>query len=315
MRIAVVGAGGTGGFFGGLLARAGEDTTLIARGVQLAAILSGGLTVHSRHAGDFTLPIPVSGDAGAVGPVDLVLFCVKAYDATEAAEQIRPLIGERTAVLPLLNGIDHIDLLARTVGREHVLGGVAMVTAAITAPGVVTQSGGSGSILLGELDDQQSPRVERIAAALTHAGIAATITADIQAAMWDKLVFICGVSGMTALARLPIGTVLATPATREMLAGVFDEVEAVTRARGVALAPDAAGRAMRMAARLEPWARGSMAHDLATGHRMELDALNGAVVRLGRELGVPTPLNFAIAAALAPYIDGTPATIEPVPRG
>jgi 2-dehydropantoate 2-reductase len=311
MRIAVMGAGGTGGYFGSLLARAGEDLTLIARGTQLAAILANGLTVRSRLAGDFTIPIPISGDAREVGVVDLVLFCVKTYDAAPAAAQLAPLIGPETAVLPLLNGVEHVDLLAGAVGREHVLGGVAFVTANVSAPGVIVQSGGPGQVLLGELDGGRSARVERIAAALSKAGIATEIPPDIQLAMWEKFLFICGFSGLTALTRLPIGNVCAERPTCDLLAGVIAETADVARASGIPLPTEAVGHAMRIARDFEPWSSGSMAHDLAHGNRLELEALNGSVVRLGQQHGVPTPLSFAVYAALFPYVDGTPKLAQP----
>jgi 2-dehydropantoate 2-reductase len=310
MRIAVIGAGGTGGYFGGLLARAGEDVTLIARGTQLAAILAEGLTVHSRRAGDFTIPIPVTGDPAEVGPVDFVLFCVKTYDAVAAATQLPPLIGPDTAVLSVLNGVDSVRQLADAVGEPHMLGGVALVTASVTAPGEITQSGGPGSIALGELDNSRTPRVEAIADVLNHAGIPAEIPTNIHYAMWQKFAFICAFA-TTAVTRLPIGNVLATPATRDLYTGIAAEVEAVTRAVGATVLSDMVAASLRGTEGLEPWVRSSLAHDLATGHRLELDALNGAVVRLGREHGVPTPLNFAVYAALEPYLNGAPRKFAP----
>ncbi|HEX6798238.1 MAG TPA: 2-dehydropantoate 2-reductase [Ktedonobacterales bacterium] len=310
MRIAVIGAGGTGGYFGGLLARAGEDVTLVARGTQLAAILAEGLTVHSRRAGDFTIPIPVTGDTSEVGPVDFVLFCVKTYDAVAAAAQLPPLIGPDTAVLSVLNGVDSVRQLADVVGEPHMLGGVAMVTASVTAPGVVTQTGGQGAIALGELNNAHTPRVEAIADVLEHAGIPATVPANIHYAMWQKFAFICAFA-TTALTRLPIGNVLGTPATRDLYEGIAAEVEAVTRAVGAPVPPDMVATALHAAEGFEPWTRSSLAHDLASGHRLELDALNGAVVRLGRAHNVPTPLNFALYAALAPYLHGAPRVAAP----
>lgn len=308
MRIAVIGAGGTGGYFSGLLARAGEDVTLLARGTQLAAILAEGLTVHSRRTGDFTIPIPVSGDPAEIGPVDFVLFCVKTYDAEAAARLLPPLIGPDTAVLSVLNGVDSVRQLADVVGEPHMLGGIALITANVTAPGEITQTGGPGSLMLGELDNTRTPRVEAISDVLNHAGIPAEIPANVHYAMWQKFAFICAFA-TTALTRLPIGNVLGTPATRDLYTGIAAEVEAVTRAVGAPVPPDMVAASLRMAEAIEPWTRSSLAHDLATGHRMELDALNGAVVRLGRAHNVATPLNFAVYAALAPYLNGAPAVI------
>ncbi|WIG58015.1 MAG: 2-dehydropantoate 2-reductase [Ktedonobacterales bacterium] len=305
MRIAVVGSGGLGGYFGALLARAGEDVSFLARGAQLAAIRASGLTVQSRLSGDFTLPVRVTDEAREIGPVDLALFTVKSYGLEAAAEQCRPLVGAETTVLPLLNGIDATERLGATFGSERVLGGVALVTAAVAAPGVIAQTGGPGMLMLGELAGGISPRVEQIAARLQRAGIPASAEANIMGALWNKFVLICAFSGLTALTRLPIGPILSTPETRELYTGIMREVEAVARAHGVALPDEVIERTLALSSGMGASERGSMAHDLLNGRRMELETLNGTVVRLGRAHGIPTPLNFAIYAALKPYEQGT----------
>lgn len=306
MRIAVMGTGGTGGYFGGLLARAGEDVTFIARGAHLAALRDRGLAVTSRLAGDFTLPVRATDDPAGVGPVDLVLFCVKGYDTGSAAELIRPLIGPKTVVLPVQNGLDNAERIAAVVGREHVIGGVALITSAVEAPGVIAQAAGSGKILLGELPEGTGARTEAIARTFQNAGIAAEQRSDIRIALWDKFIFICAFSGVTALTRLPIGTILASSECSDLLRGVMEEAAAVGHATGVALPDDSVERGFALAGGFEPWARGSLYHDLAAGRRLELETLNGTVVRLGREHGVSTPLNFVVYAALQPYAEGTP---------
>src|SRR5918999_30388 len=306
MRAVVVGAGGTGGYFGGLLARAGHDVTFVARGAHLEALRARGLTVESRLAGTFTLPVRATEDPGELGPVDLVLFCVKTYDTDAAAESVRPLIRPQTMLLSLQNGIDNEDRIARTTGHSSGVGAAAYVVSAIKAPGVVAQTAGPGRIVLGDLDGGASARTERLRDVLQEAGIAAELHPDIRVVLWQKFLFICAFSGVTALTRLPIGTVLADPATHDLFRGTSEEVEAVARAEGVGLPDDFVERALETAAAVEPWGRGALYGDLAGGRRLELESLNGAVVRRGREHGVEAPLNFAIYAALRPYVAGTP---------
>jgi 2-dehydropantoate 2-reductase len=307
MRIAVVGAGGTGGFFGGLLARAGEDVAFIARGAHLGAIRERGLTVKSRFVGDFTVKAHATDDPAEVGPVDLVLFCVKAYDTETAAARMPPLVGPGTVVLPVQNGIDSAERIGRLVTPGAVIGGVAGVSAVIEAPGVIDHRAG-GRIDFGELAGGTSPRTERLLPVLRNAGIQAELRPDIRVALWEKFVRICGLSGLTALTRLPLGPVLGCPETRELFRGTLREVEAVGRAEGVALPADTVETAMALFAGAPSDVRGSLYYDLAAGRRLEIDTLNGTAVRLGRERDVPTPLNFAIYAALKPYAGGAPAS-------
>ena len=306
MRMAVIGAGGTGGYFGGLLARAGEDVTFIARGAQLEALRTQGLTLKSRLAGTFTLPVQATDNPSEVGPVDLILFCVKTYDTDTAAESIRPLIRPDTVLLSLQNGIDNEERIARVAGHASGIGAVAYVSSAIKAPGVVAQTSGPGKIILGELSGGASARTERLHNVLQRAGITVEVHSDIRVVLWQKFLFICAFSGVTAVTRLPIGTILADPETHDLFRGTVEEVEAVVRASGIDLPADCVEQAMATAAAAEPGARGSLYHDLAVGRRLELEGLNGEVVRRGREHGVLTPLNFAIYAALRPYVDGAP---------
>ena len=307
MRIAVMGAGGTGGYFGALLARAGEDVTFIARGAHLEAIRTSGLTVKSRLAGDFTLPVKATGDPSEVGPVELVLFCVKAYDTATAAEQIRPLVDPDTVVLSVQNGIENEEQIGRVVGSEPVIGAVSYVSSVIEAPGVIAHLlSVPGRIVFGELAGGMSSRTERLQSTFQRAGITAELRPDIRITLWDKFLFICAINGITALTRLPIGPILACPETKALYQGTMEEVEVVARASGVTLPDECVDQKLAFTTGLESSVRGSMYYDLAAGRRLELEALNGTAVRLGRERGIPTPLNFAIYAALKPYADGAP---------
>jgi 2-dehydropantoate 2-reductase len=307
MRIAVIGAGGTGGYFGGLLARGGQDVTFIARGTHLEALRAQGLTLESRLAGRFTIPVRATDDPSEIDPVDLILFCVKTYDTDAAAESIRPLIRPDTMLLSLQNGIDNEERIARTAGHTSGIGALAYIVSTIKAPGVVSQTAGPGKIVFGELGGGTSPRTERMHAVLQTAGIVVELHPDVQTAIWQKFLFICAFSGVTAVTRLPIGTILADPLTHALFRGTSEEVEAVARTSAIDLPADCVEQAMATAAAAEPWASSSLYRDLAGGRRLELESLNGEVVRRGREHGVSTPLNFAIYAALRPYVDGAPA--------
>ena len=306
MRMAVIGAGGTGGYFGGLLARAGEDVTFIARGAHLEALRTRGLTLESMLAGTFTVPVQATDDPSEVGPVDLILFCVKTYDTDAAAESIRPLIRPDTMLLSLQNGIGNEERIARVAGHTSAIGAVAYVSSAIKAPGVVAQTSGPGKIIFGELSGGESARTERLRDVLQRAGITAEVHPDIRVVLWQKFLFISAFSGVTTVTRLPIGTILADSVTHALFRGTVEEAEAVARASGIDLPADCVEQALATAAAAEPWARGSLYHDLAGGRRLELEGLNGEVVRRGREHGIETPLNFAIYAALRPYVDGPP---------
>jgi 2-dehydropantoate 2-reductase len=305
MDVVIMGAGGTGGYFGGLLARAGEHVTFIARGNHLTALREHGLTVKSKLAGDFSLPVEATDDPSGLAPADLLLFSVKTYDTEAAAERIRPLIGPDTLLLSVQNGVDNEDRIAGIVGRRSVLGAVAYIVSSIESPGVISQTAGPGKIVFGELDGQRGPRTERLLEAFERAGIAAEISPDVRVAIWEKFLFICAYSGITALTRLPIGPILDCPESRDLFTGMVQEVAGVARASGINLPADCVDKAVATAVGMGPGGRSSLYFDLAAGHQMELDALNGVIVRLGQEHGVPTPLNFAVYAALKPYINGT----------
>ena len=309
MRIAVMGTGGTGGYFGGLLARAGEEVTFIARGAHLEAIRKNGLAIKSVLSGDFTISATATDNPGDIGPVDFVLFCVKAYDNAVAVEQIRPLIGQETMVLSVQNGIDNEEQLGNVIGAEHVVGCVSLVSSTIESPGVIAQTGGPGKIILGEMQGGSSARTEALTSILQNSGITAELHSDVQVALWQKFIGICGVNGVTALTRLPMGEIVACQETHNLMRGTMEEVEAVARASGVNMPEGCVDQSMDFFSSVEPSVRGSMYYDLAAGRRMELDILNGTVVRLGSEHGIPTPFNLAIYSALKPYINGKPSSL------
>ncbi len=295
-----MGSGGIGGYYGGKLAAAGEDVTFIARGAHLEAIRRHGLQVKSV-AGDFHVRPKATDDPATIGPVDLVLFCVKGYDTEAAAQQICPLIGIETAVLCLQNGVDNEEKLARILGKAHVVGGVVHILSTISAPGIISQVAGPRTLKCGEMDGGLSSRTTHIADVFVRAGVRAEASADILVDLWEKFLFICAQGGVTALARLGIGEILGCPETARFYRAVMGEIAAVGRAKGVALPADAVDRAIAFAGTLQPGMRSSLAHDLEHGNRLEIDALMGAVARYGAEVGVPTPLNAAIYACLLPH--------------
>ena len=310
MRIMVMGAGALGCYFGGLLARNGEDVTFVARGDNLRALRSRGLQVKNAD-GDFALPVHALERPEEAGPVDLIIIAVKSFDLESAAGAVRPVVGPETAVLCLQNGVDAEDHLATTLGREHILGGAVYTSAFVEGPGVIRSHNSTAGqrIVLGEMHGVVTPRVEAIATVFQRTGIKAEPTASIVTVLWDKFVLICGLSGTTATARVPMGRVWAQSETRELLRGLMTETASVGMARGVPLS----GIVDRHMTGIEQWITGpgaqaytSLYADLQAGRRLEVDSLAGAVVRMGREANVPTPLNFAVLAILAPH--RTPAS-------
>jgi len=297
VRIAVVGAGGVGGYFGGMLARAGEDVAFLARGAHLEAIRQDGLTVRSIKS-DFTVRAPAAAGPGALGPADLVLFAVKSYDTEAAAALLPPLLGPDAPVLTLQNGIGNVEQIGKSVGPERVLAGTVHLAVGIASPGVIRHTAGAGKIVFGEPQGPPTDRVRRVAAAFQRAGIPHEISGDMPFALWDKLLFIAGVGGVTALARAAIGPLLASAEGLELLRAGLGEVVEVARARGVELGRDAPDRMLKFASCFPLDWRSSLARDLEAGRRLEVDAINGAIVRLGRAHGIPTPVNQAIQACL-----------------
>jgi 2-dehydropantoate 2-reductase len=301
MRVAVFGTGAVGGYFGGRLAEAGEDVWFIARSAHLAAIRDRGLRVTSVD-GDFAVrPANATDDPAAVGPVDVVLLGVKAWQVAEAAEALRPLLGRRTCVVPLQNGIDAPEQLASALGAHRVLGGLCRILAYLAEPGHISHVGVTPYIAFGELDASVSERAEALRLAFGRTrGIAAEIPPDVRVAMWSKFLFIAAMSGVGALTRAPIGVVRGQPETRALLAQALAEIRAVAASRGIPLPADSVERTLAFVDSLPADGTTSMQRDLAEGRPSELDAQVGAVVRLGEQGGVPVPVHRSIYAALIP---------------
>jgi len=305
VKIGVMGTGGIGGYYGALLARAGHEVFCVARGEHLRAIQEGGLRVESA-VGEFTVRPRASADPAAIGPVDLILFGVKTYDTDEAARAMKPMVGDRTSILTLQNGVDSADQIAAAVGPGRVLPGAAFIFSNIAAPGLIRQTAGPRKIVFGELDGARSARAEAILAACRAAEIHAELTDRVLTVLWEKWAYICAQGGVTAVTRLPLGDIRTCPETWALYRGVIEEIVAVAAARRVPLSPGVVEAILEQAAKLEPHARSSLYNDLAAGRRLEVEALNGTVARLGREAGVPTPLNQALYAALKPHEAGAP---------
>ena len=300
MRIAILGTGGVGGYYGGLLAQAGHDVAFIARGKHLEAIQEHGLRVESVH-GDFEVrPALATDDPIQIGPVDLVLVAVKSYDLAAAAKVARPLVGPETALLPLLNGLDAAERLAEAFSPAHVLVGLTHISSSIIAPGVIHQISTVRRITFGERDGSITPRAERIRDALNSSGAEVVLTSEAEVALWEKFLFIASISGVCCLARQPIGPVMDTPESRQLYVDALGEVATVGQARDVALSPDIVERTLRMTETFPPGTKPSLLVDLEAGRRLELEAMSGTVVRLGHIAGVPTPVHRVIYGALKP---------------
>lgn len=301
MRIAIYGTGGVGGYFGGRLAEAGEDVTFIARGEHLAAIQRDGLRVKSV-AGDFHIAeVQATDDPATVGKVDCVILAVKAWQVAEAVNAMRPMIGPDTFVVPFENGVEAADQIATTLGEQHAVGGLCGILAYRAAPGHIVHAGVDPFVRFGERDDRASERLETLKAAFERArGVQAEIPEDINVAIWSKFLFICAMSGIGAITRVPIGVSRQLPQTRQMIEQMLDEIAQVGRARGVALPDSAVQRAMKFIDALPASGTASMQRDIMDGQPSELESQNGAVVRLGETCGVSTPVNALVHAALLP---------------
>ena len=302
MNVTVMGAGGLGGYFGGLLARAGHQVTFIARGAHLAALQRQGGMRLLMAEGEVFVPSAASGDPVTGPQADLVLFTVKSFDTTDAAQALRPAVGPDTAILSLQNGVNNEEILAGSYGVECVLGGNVYMLATIREPGLIAWGGGPGLLNFGEWRGGSSDRVRRLEATLKEAGIKAAAVDDIVQEKWVKYVLICAQAGMTALTRLPIGEIRTSPPAWAMYRQILEEVVAVGQARGVRFnGPKVVEDHLALAARLQPEYASSMHYDLTHGKRLEVEALHGTVVRYGRAVGVPTPVCEVIYAALLPH--------------
>jgi 2-dehydropantoate 2-reductase len=305
MRIAIMGAGALGGYFGARLAAAGNDVAFVARGVHLAAIRQEGLRITSA-LGDLHLrDVTATDDPRTLAPADLVLVGVKLWDLPAAAQAAKPLVRPGAAAVAFQNGVGKDAVLTEVLGRDAVIGGVAQIGVVIERPGVIAHTGTMAKLMFGELDNRRTPRVEAFHAACAGAGIDAEISADIQRTTWEKFVMLVGMAGATASMRSRLGPIRANPQTRAFFRDLMQEAVAVGRAQGVDLAEDYADRRMEFIDRLPAEMTASMQGDLARGNRLEVPWLAGAVVEFGQRLGIPTPLNRAVSDILALYADGT----------
>lgn len=306
MRIAVMGAGALGCYFGGHLALAGDDVAFVARGAQLEALLRDGLRIESP-LGDAHLPsVQASDDPAEIGPVDLVIFVVKLYDTDEAARAMAPLLGPETAVVSFQNGIDGWERIGAIVGAERVIGGIAVIPADVRSPGVVRHNGNFARLFFGEFDCGPSDRCGRLEGALRVAGVEATQVGNIEARIWDKFIVLSALSAATTVTRLPIGPIVSDPRTRAIFESAIEEAAAVGAALCPTLPEGAAARAFALTKTFPPTMRASMLDDLERGRRLELEHLSGAVVRLGAEAGLATPTHAFVLSALSPYANGAP---------
>jgi len=304
MKIAIVGSGGVGGYFGGRLAAAGADITFLARGAHLDALRARGLRIISPK-GDVHLPsVKAAGDTSEIGPVDIVIFAVKLYDTESALAALPPLLGPNTAVIPLQNGVDSVATLTNAVGREHTAGGTCYVSAVIAEPGVIRHTA-MDHLIFGELDRIRSPRLLALREACQPAGFQTTLSDDITLDIWNKFVRLSVMSGMTAVTRSPLGVIHTDPELWSMLQMAVREAMAVAHAKGIAVPESTVDDVAKAYAGLPPQTKSSMLEDLERGRRLELPWLSGAVVRIGREVGVPTPTHGFINAVLGPHVNGS----------
>ncbi len=300
MRIAVIGVGAVGGYFGGCLARTGEEVFFIARGAHLAALRQQGLRIDSPK-GDFVVhPVQATEDASEVGTVDAVVVGVKAWQVSEAARAIRPMVGPETVVVPLQNGVEAPARLTEVLGEGPALGGTCRIISRLAAPGHVIHIGAEPYVAFGELDNRPNEQARRLRAVFEQAGVKAEIPADIQGAMWKKFVFICSISGVGAVARVPFGILRSLPQTRRMLEQAMQEIEAVARAHNIRLPANVTPETLAFIDQLPPDGTASMQRDIMAGRPSELETQNGAVVRLGQMADVAVPLHTFIYHSLLP---------------
>ena len=304
----MMGSGGVGGFFGGLLAAAGHDVSFIARGSHLEAMRREGLTIE-RDTGPAVrvAKVRATDDPASLARADIVVISVKLWDTEAAARTVKPIVGPGTGVVSLQNGVVKDDILLREFAPAQVMGGVGYVATHIARPGVIHQTGTMQRIVLGEYDGRASERARWLVDALVSVGVKAELSADIRRAIWEKYVFLVGLSATTTTTRRPLGAVRENPRTRALLLDIMRETVAVGRAHGVALPADFAENRLAFADTLPYDMTSSMHHDLERGNRLEVEWLSGGVVELGRKAGVPTPMNRAVWDILALHAMGKDA--------
>ncbi len=303
MRIAVLGSGGVGGYFGGRLAAAGVDVTFIARGAHLAALGERGLRIESPLGNLQLARVSATDNPSSVGPVDIVFFTVKLYDTDSAIQLLPALVGPNTIVVPFQNGVDSVNVLARAVGRAHVAGGTTYVSAVILEPGVIRHTA-MNRLIFGALEPAQGPVLAELRDAATTAGIDATLSDRIMVEVWTKFARLSVFSGMTAVTRCPLGPVVADPDLFAMLQAGLRESIAVARGRQIPLAAKVFDEIVAGMREMPAGTKSSMLEDLERGRRLELPWLSGAVVRIGEEVGVDTPIHRLIVTLLKPHVNG-----------
>ena len=308
MKIAVMGSGGVGGFYGGRLAKAGYDVHFVARGAHLAAMRKDGLTIENKEQGDIHVAkVNVVEDPAMIGSADVVIIAVKLKDTDAAARAVKPIVGPDTAVLSLQNGVIKDDILRGHYAERQIIGGVAYVATHVARPGVILQVGGFQRVVIGEYDGKRSARVTALHEALAKAGVTAEISDDIRRTLWEKYTFLVGLSATTTTMRTTIGPIRSNPRARAFLHDLFKEVAAVGRAHGVNLPADYADDRLKFADSVPATMTSSMHHDLERGNPLEVEWLSGGVVTLGAAAGVPTPCNRAVWDMLSLYAEGRPA--------
>jgi 2-dehydropantoate 2-reductase len=301
MRFVVMGTGGIGGFFGAALARAGEDVWFVSRGKHLEAMQHSGLRISST-LGNFTIPPgQIVHSPSRISHADVVLFCVKSYDTEAAAQQLSPLIDSHALVISLQNGVDNVEKIAGVLPRCHTYGGAAYISSRITAPGHITETGGFQRIIFGPVAGAASALAREVHDSLLRAGIKSQLTGDIRRDLWQKLVFIASMGSLTALSRLTHGEIIGNPGTRALMFDAMREARSVAFKLGIEIEQIDETRVLEGLKRFSDDTRSSMYYDLISEKPMEVEALNGTVVRLGDQLGVPTPIHRVIYSILLPY--------------
>lgn len=308
MRIAIMGSGGVGGYYGALLARAGNDVTFIARGAHLDAMRKKGLLVKTDTEEIHVQPVQATDDPSEIEPVDAVLFSTKLYDTVSAARLIKPIIGPDTIVVTVQNGVSSPDMLSAELGAGHVLGGSTYIISHLEGPGVIRHMGTFKQIQFGELDGQITDRAKAFETACAEAGIDVVLSENILVRMWQKFIPLTVMSGLTSATRSPMGTITSDPNLTQLAKDAIAEVVAVGRAKGIPLDDDTEEKTFAGAASAPPETKASMLVDLERGKPMELPWLSGTVDKMGQELGVPTPTHHFITTVLTPFANGTPAS-------
>ena len=300
MKIAVLGAGGVGAYFGGRLAQAGAEVHLLARGAHLRSLVERGLRVRSAN-GNLDLRLPATDRIEDIGPVDYVLFCVKSLETETVAARMKPLLHEATTVISLQNGVDNEEKIARSIGSDRVVGGAAFIMSTISEPGTIKHVGTLARIVFGEMDGAPSDRTERFLSLCRKAQIDAELASDIHSVLWNKFAFICALAGMTATVRLPLGAILENEASLEMAKEIMREIVTIAAAEGVTLPSETVDKGIGLAKKMDPDIFSSLHYDMTQGKPMELEALHGTAIRLARKHDLAVPRCEAVYAILKPW--------------